>query len=264
MSAYPYYDLPTGWEGDVLRGIQAPITAGNVQLLDVWTALERGLGSSSYAGYNPFNTTQTEPGSTTYNSVGVQNFKDWASGLQASVATLENGFYPNILRQIRAGTIQANSTFANPELLTWSGNSYSSLNLAAYPSAVPSTRFTTGGSTNGGTYIPGTNPSTPGIGGIQQWINDQINKLDTGSGNIPGTNIPANVPYTAVPGVAGVESAISQAGGIGAGLETVFGWLGNQLFRWVILIILGLAMLVVLDQLLAQGGGVQQVRKAFR
>jgi hypothetical protein len=52
---------------------------------------------------NPLNTTQTEPGSTNWNSVGVQAFANadgetcWYWGITANADVLLNGLYGNIL-----------------------------------------------------------------------------------------------------------------------------------------------------------------------
>jgi hypothetical protein len=54
------------------------------------------------------NTTQPEPGSTYWNSVGVQIFRDysgqtcWYWGIKANGDTLLNGYYTNILNALRA------------------------------------------------------------------------------------------------------------------------------------------------------------------
>jgi hypothetical protein len=53
------------------------------------------------ATYNPFNTTQKASGATNYNSVGVKNYLNREQGLKATVDTLNNGYYKNIITAIK-------------------------------------------------------------------------------------------------------------------------------------------------------------------
>ena len=55
------------------------------------------------ARYNPLDTTLPEPGATDMNSVGVKAYTSWSEGLAATVETLENGLYGNILAALSAG-----------------------------------------------------------------------------------------------------------------------------------------------------------------
>lgn len=87
-----------GWERDVLTGIRAPINADAVRFLDQWHSFEGGAALN-----NPLNTTQPEPGATDYNSAHVKNYPSSAIGSKATVATLENGFYNDILAALRSG-----------------------------------------------------------------------------------------------------------------------------------------------------------------
>jgi hypothetical protein len=102
-------------------GINAPVTASNEYAFEVWQRAEGGGAgcpaqpphaapwprSAGPAG-NPINTTQPEPGSTLWNSVGVRIFRNfqnqtcWYWGIKANSITLLNGFYPNIIRALRA------------------------------------------------------------------------------------------------------------------------------------------------------------------
>jgi hypothetical protein len=85
-----------GWQQAILKGIGAPITKNNIKLLNAWARAEGGT-----AAYNPLNTTQPAPGASSYNSVGVRNFRDPQQGVQATVKTLLNGYYPNIVDGLR-------------------------------------------------------------------------------------------------------------------------------------------------------------------
>ena len=46
---------------------------------------------------NPLATTEPGPGATDYNSVGVKNYPSYVEGLAATVATLRNGHYPQLV-----------------------------------------------------------------------------------------------------------------------------------------------------------------------
>jgi hypothetical protein len=96
--------------------INGVITASNEYAIETWERAEGGgagcpgqpantapwANSAGPAG-NPINTTQQEPGSTTWNSVGVQIYQNydgvtcWEWGIKANSDTLLNGFYANIL-----------------------------------------------------------------------------------------------------------------------------------------------------------------------
>jgi hypothetical protein len=92
-------------------GVNAPITPANEFALETWALAEGGgagcpgqpadqppwQNSSGPAG-NPLNTTQTEPGSTKWNSVGVQIYADgdgetcWYWGILATTQTITGAF----------------------------------------------------------------------------------------------------------------------------------------------------------------------------
>lgn len=88
----------------VLEQIHAPITTENMKACHAWQAAEGGNASS-----NPFNTTQPEPGDSNYNSFGphgtyhVRNYRSEQSGVKATVSTLLNGHYPQIIDAFRHG-----------------------------------------------------------------------------------------------------------------------------------------------------------------
>ena len=97
-------------------GIGGVITASNEYAIETWERAEGGgagcpgqpahtapwANSAGPAG-NPINTTQQEPGSSAWNSVGVQAYQNsdgstcWEWGIKANADTLLNGFYSNIL-----------------------------------------------------------------------------------------------------------------------------------------------------------------------
>lgn len=60
------------------------------------------------AKFNPFDTTLKMPGSTDFNSVGVQNFVSFDQGVQASVLTLTEGTrYATALRRLHGPIVDA-------------------------------------------------------------------------------------------------------------------------------------------------------------
>lgn len=113
--------LPETWAVDVLTGIGAPVTAENVAFLNAWQRREGGATANT-AYWNPLNTTQRQTGSSSMNSVGVQAFPDWNSGLRATLRTLRN--YRGIVAMLRTGRISAKYPGVARDFLRWSGNSY--------------------------------------------------------------------------------------------------------------------------------------------
>lgn len=88
-----------GWQGTILSDLGAPVTPENLLFMNDWSRAEGGGADN-----NPFNTTQPgyhEIGN--YNSVGVKRYGDPNSGIQATVHTLQNGRYGNILAALRKG-----------------------------------------------------------------------------------------------------------------------------------------------------------------
>lgn len=89
---------PQQFAAAILHGIGAPVTTANVHALMAWQRAEGGG-----ARFNPFNTTQTAPGASSYNSVGVRNYTSYAQGLHATIQTLKNGYYPGVLAALHQG-----------------------------------------------------------------------------------------------------------------------------------------------------------------
>ncbi len=94
--------LPT-WKAAVIQGLQnngvnVKLTPAVDQFLDNWARAEGGGATN-----NPFNTTWDAPGATPYNSVGVRNYLSPQQGIHATVQTLTNGKYGNILQAMTHG-----------------------------------------------------------------------------------------------------------------------------------------------------------------
>lgn len=72
----------------ILRGIGVPDSPINIATLKVWQKYEGGRAS-----FNPFNTNRPAPGATRYNSAGVKNYPDEATGITATVGALKLPYY---------------------------------------------------------------------------------------------------------------------------------------------------------------------------
>jgi len=86
------------WRERILAGVGVKNTPENLRFFDAWARAEGGAAAN-----NPFNTTQGAPGATPYNSVGVRNYTSPQEGVDATVNTLTNGRYGNIIGALRAG-----------------------------------------------------------------------------------------------------------------------------------------------------------------
>ena len=104
------------WAQAFLKSLGMPITADNVAALVAWEMAEGGHWYNT-AYFNPLNTTQSMPGATVFNSVGVKAYTSWEQGLKASVITLRNGYYGGILDALSRGNdaqAVANAVAASP------------------------------------------------------------------------------------------------------------------------------------------------------
>ena len=104
------------WAQAFLKSLGMPITADNVAAVVAWEMAEGGHWYNT-AYFNPLNTTQSMPGATVFNSVGVKAYTSWAQGLKASVITLRNGYYGGILDALSRGNdaqAVANAVAASP------------------------------------------------------------------------------------------------------------------------------------------------------
>ena len=83
---------------DVLKKLGAKPTPGNLVFIYAWRQAE-----GANATYNPWNSTQHLGGSTNYNTIPVQNYLTYNDGITASVKTLTNGHYSNIIKAFKKG-----------------------------------------------------------------------------------------------------------------------------------------------------------------
>ncbi len=100
---------------DVLRAMGIAPTARSVQALEDWVPLE-----GTRACYNPLATTQRMAGSTSFNSIGVQNYATRASGVSATARTLLNGRYAAIDEYLAGHSFKPSAI--QSELRTWIGS----------------------------------------------------------------------------------------------------------------------------------------------
>ena len=128
------------WAKDFLGKIGAPVTAQNLTAMTSWMASEGGGGGAltglgvNDAMYNPLNTKQHMPGSWKPGDMteDVQAFQNYGSGMQATVKTIKNGRYSNILDALKKGN-DANAVLAAVNASPWgshpSATTNSNLNI---------------------------------------------------------------------------------------------------------------------------------------
>ncbi len=88
----------TGWEDAVLVVLGLPDSSENVLFLTTWHNYEQ-----SACRNNPLNTTEPWPFAVNCNSVGVKSYASTSDGAKATVATLRNGNYPDVIAALRTG-----------------------------------------------------------------------------------------------------------------------------------------------------------------
>jgi hypothetical protein len=93
---------PFTWAQALLQNLGMPVTSANLAAVTAWEMAEGGHWHNS-AHYNPLNTTMREPGATSMNSVGVKAYTSWTQGFTATVATLHDGYYTDILAALQNG-----------------------------------------------------------------------------------------------------------------------------------------------------------------
>ena len=97
---------------EVLKGIGAPTSQANVDMLIRWMEAEdsrskQQAGSQVPVGierFNPLNTTRNVSGSTSVNDVGVKAYSDFTTGVRATVDTLKLNYYTNVVDQLKSGS----------------------------------------------------------------------------------------------------------------------------------------------------------------
>jgi cell wall-associated NlpC family hydrolase len=95
------------WRERILAGVGVKPTPQNLTFMSAWARAEGGGATN-----NPFNTTQPSGNASKYNSVGVRNYGDAQQGIEATVNTLTNGRYGNIIGALREGDSAVKSAAA--------------------------------------------------------------------------------------------------------------------------------------------------------
>ena len=112
----------------VLKSLGANETPEKIKFLKAWRQGEGGKAKN-----NPFNTTKRMPavsGITDYNSVGVKNYPDKQTGLNATVATIKLPYYRRLLNLLRNDRATASELAMSPDLHTWGTGDMASKVLA--------------------------------------------------------------------------------------------------------------------------------------
>jgi hypothetical protein len=112
------------WCYDLLAGIgNIKPNLSTVDFVCGWTTAETNANSG--ARFNLLNTTQPALDSTDFNSVHVKNYSSYREGIRETVITLQNGYYPYLLKALQTNDMNA---LAGPsadvlaELNTWCGH----------------------------------------------------------------------------------------------------------------------------------------------
>ena len=98
-------DLETGgqaltrWSIDLLGRLDAPVTIDNVRALAAWVGAEQ----NNVRFLNPLATTMGAPGARDVNDHGVKAYPSDEVGLDATVRTLRNGLYDEIVTALQQG-----------------------------------------------------------------------------------------------------------------------------------------------------------------
>lgn len=121
------------WRERILMGVGVKPTSENLRFMDAWAKAEGGNASN-----NPFNTTQPMDSATSYNSVGVRNYLSPQQGIDATVNTLTNGRYGNIIGALRQGD-DAMKTAAALSASPWGTGALTTKVLGGDPSPIAST-----------------------------------------------------------------------------------------------------------------------------
>src|ERR1035437_4218913 len=117
---------PQSFAQALLTKLGYPITKLNVADIMSWENAEGGHWNNS-AHFNPLNTTQSMPDSSSMNSVGVKAYKSWDDGIAATVKTLKNGYYATILEDLKAG---GNQNFGETVASTPWGTGHFTVNIS--------------------------------------------------------------------------------------------------------------------------------------
>ena len=248
-----------------------PITKLNVADIMSWENAEGGHWNNS-AHFNPLNTTQSMPDSSSMNSVGVKAYKSWDDGIAATVKTLKNGYYATILEDLKAG---GNQNFGETVASTPWGTGHFTVNISpklpvgAIASKINLVDYP-GLTLNNGVYQISYSPSIGSqiatVLGIadQNAVKDTVHNWNQNSTDLARRHGTSSLVYIqwvqdTLPDMYGSQGALIPSGGNDTG-PTV-GSLGLDFFKkewWVILIVI-LAGVLLIGLVLKNVGGPKQI-----
>ncbi len=110
----------------MLHGLKAPVTQAN---LDALYAVENREGDNDR--FNPLNVVAPQPGSSAYNSIGVQRYANLRTGVHGTVTLLSNAHWTGVRAALRAGRSTAAVLAAFGSAYTWD----SAITFPAAPAA---------------------------------------------------------------------------------------------------------------------------------
>ena len=183
-------DSETQFIEGVLRGLGAPATAANITFMRAWfnregTAARNNPMATTIGGY---------AGETTFNSIGVKNYASMADGISATVKTLQEGHYVDIVGDLKAGAASTAKRYDG--LKIWSSGNLSS-NKGYWSLAGVST-----GSQNrafGGASAPGgpvtTSQASAASGGTPDQLNFDSLQQEFGWTSAFFNSVPELKPY---------------------------------------------------------------------
>ena len=205
------------WRERILLGVGVRPTSENLRFFDAWAQAEGGQAEN-----NPFNTTQRTSGSIgNYNNlgggIGVQRYNSPQAGIDATIQTLTNGRYGNIIGALRQGdsAMAAAQALANSP---WGTGALTMKVLGGSGAGLPTV-------TGGGKELIGggvTGGSTAGGMGMADQLRSQMQLPPLGSGTTGAATAgqPANkldwlVPELAQPSPLAVALKANLTGAIG-------------------------------------------------
>jgi peptidoglycan hydrolase-like protein with peptidoglycan-binding domain len=139
---------------EILKGIDAPVTKNTLTFFFAWRKAEHGA-----CAFNPFATTQPYGASTKFNTAGVRNYQSEEDGIAATIKTLLNGYYTDLVNRLRSDL--------DPIEIA------SSLDLNIWGSHQLPLKVLTGGSVNPPEIVRTT----------QRTIDNEVDDADTDSGS---------------------------------------------------------------------------------
>lgn len=157
----------SSWAESVLKAAGWPTSSDNIKALAGWATAEGGAGpqfgvANNTANYNPLNTTQSEPGAASTGVQGnIKSYTSWAQGVEATITTLKNGSYANIIKSLEAG----NDAAAVAKAV---GESPWGTAAGLVESAVAAATVESGGETISGVTIPGAKSSESDVGQLSR------------------------------------------------------------------------------------------------